>query len=251
MAVASRFWNFIKGLFWQGQRSLEQSNPEAVYEMAIQKMKENYQQMHSAVGRLAAERNRLRIQVKDKTAALASIEQELEGALAEAAAGNAEAAEIGEDLVNEKEALEGEIATVKKELTTSEEVVTEYLGKLRRIETQTKNLESKKEAMIAKLHSANARKAFADMVSGMSTSAEEAAVSDIDKYIEGLSAQADISEEMSGATRDEKRAKLRQQATERQSKSKFQQMLEARQGGGGAAAARATQKTLEGKGGIG
>ena len=251
MAVASRFWNFIKGLFWQGQRSLEQANPEAVYEMAILKMKENYQKMHGAVGRLAAERNRLRALAKQKSEQLAAIEKELEGALAEAAAGNAEAAEIGEDLINEKEALEAEIATVKKELTTSEEVVTDYLGKLRRIETQTKNLESKKEAMIAKLQSANARKAFGDMVSGMSTSAEEAAVSDIDKYIEGLAAQADISDEMSGATREEKRLKLRQQATERQSKSKFQQMLEARQGGGGAAAAKATQKTLEGKGGIG
>jgi len=251
MGVASRFWNFIKGLFWQGQRSLEQANPEAVYEMAILKMKENYQQMHTAVGRLASERNRLRAQVKGKSEELQSIEQELEGALAEAAAGNQEAAEIGEDLVNEKEALEGEIAAVKKELTASEEVVTEYLGKLRRIETQTKNLESKKESMIAKLHSANARKAFADMVSGMSTSAEEAAVSDIDKYIEGLSAQADIADEMSGATRDEKRAKLRKQATERKSKSKFQEMLEARQGGGGAAAVRAPEKAIEGKGGIG
>ncbi len=251
MGVASRFWNFIKGLFWQGQRSLEQANPEAVYEMAIRKMKENYQQMHTAVGRLAAERNRLRAQVKRKSEELLSIEEELEGALAEATAGNAEAAEIGEDLINEKESLEGEIATVKKELAASEELVSEYLGKLRRIESQTKNLESKKEAMIAKLHSANARKAFADMVSGMSTNAEEAAVSDIDKYIEGLAAQADIADEMSGATREEKRRKLREQAARRKSKSKFQQMLEARQAAGGAAAKAAAQKVPEGKGGIG
>ena len=54
MGVAGRFWNFVKGLFWQGQRSLEQANPEAVYMQAIQKMKENYQNMHTAVGRLAA-----------------------------------------------------------------------------------------------------------------------------------------------------------------------------------------------------
>ena len=103
MGVASRFWNFIKGLFWQGQRSLEQANPEAVYEMAIRKMKENYQQMHTAVGRLAAERNRLRAQVKRKSEELLSIEEELEGALAEATAGNAEAAEIGEEEIDEEE----------------------------------------------------------------------------------------------------------------------------------------------------
>ena len=68
--VAGRFWNFIKGLFWQGQRSLEQANPEAVYEMAIRKMKANYQHMQSAVGKLAAERNRLLKKWGDEVKAL-------------------------------------------------------------------------------------------------------------------------------------------------------------------------------------
>jgi len=250
MGVASRFWNFVKGLFWQGQKSLEQANPEAVYEMAIRKMKANYQQMHTAVGRLAAERNRLRALVKSKSEQLREVEIDLDAALAEAGVGNPEAEELGEDLINEKEALETEITTVKKELAASEQLVSDYMGKLRRIETQTKNMESKKDAMIAKLHSAKARKAFGDMVSGMSTSAEEAAVSDIDKYIEGVAAQADIADEMSGATREEKRRKLREAARTRSSKSKFQAMLEARQGGGGGGAAKAVKAT-EGKGGIG
>ncbi len=250
MGVPSRFWNFIKGLFWQGQKSLEQANPEAVYEMAIRKMKSNYQQMHTAVGRLAAERNRLRALVKSKTGQLQEVEIDLDAALIEAGAGNPEAEELGEDLINEKNALEGEIATVKKELAVSEQLVSDYMGKLRRIETQTKNMESKKDAMIAKLHSAKARKAFGDMVSGMSTSAEESAVSDIDKYIEGMAAQADISDEMSGASREEKRRKLRAAARSRSSKSKFQAMLEARQGGGAGQKAAAAKAT-EGKGGIG
>ena len=56
MAVAGRFWNFVQGLFWQGQRNLEKANPEAVYEMAILKMKSHYQKMQTAVGRLAPER---------------------------------------------------------------------------------------------------------------------------------------------------------------------------------------------------
>ncbi len=251
MGVAGRFWNFMKGLFWQGQRNLEKSNPEAVYEMAIQKMKDNYQQMHTAVGRLAAERNRLRALVKQKTEQLGDVDADLDAALAEAEAGDEEAAEMGEDLINEKDGLEGEIVTVKKELAASEQLVSDYLGKLRRIETQTKNMESKKDAMIAKLHSANARKAFNDMVSGMSTSSEEAAVSDIDKHIEGVAAQADIADEMSGATREEKRAKMRASAAKRKSSSKFQNMLAARKktaaGGAGAAAAKANA----GKGGIG
>jgi len=251
MGVAGRFWNFIKGLFWQGQKSLEQANPEAVYEMAIQKMKKNYQQMQTAVGRLAAERNRLRAIIKDKTAQLSDVDADLDAALAEAAAGNPDAEELGEDLINEKDALENEIASVKTELSASEAMVTDYMGKLRRIETQTKNMESKKDAMIAKLASAKARKSFNDMVSGMSTSAEEAAVSDIDKYIEGVAAGADLADEMSGATRDEKRAKLRATARARKSKSKFQAMLESRQGGGGAATKAAATRAVEGKGGIG
>src|SRR5262249_3718316 len=117
---------------------------------------------------------------------------------------------------------------------------------------QTKEMESKKDAMIAKLQSAQARKAFNDMVSGMGTSAEEAAVSDIDKYIEGVAAQADIADEMSGETREEKRRKLREQASTRATKTRFQAMLEARMGGGApGAGARAPEKIVEGKGGIG
>ena len=250
-SVAGRFWNFVKGLFWQGQKSLEQSNPEAVYEMAIQKMKSNYQQMHTAVGRLAAERNRLRAVIETKKKQLAEVDGDLDGALQEAQAGDAEAAEIGEDLIAEKEALTGEISAVQGELAASETLVNDYLAKLRVIESQTKQMESKKDAMIAKLHSAQARNAFGQMVSGMSTSAEEAAVGDIDKYIEGISAQADIAEEMSGATRDEKRRKLKDKAATRQAKSKFQAMLEARQGAPAGGSAGPAVKAVEGKGGIG
>lgn len=232
--VAGRFWNFVKGLFWQGQRSLEQANPEAVYEMAIRKMKSNYQQMQGAVGKLAAERNRLRLTIEKKQQQLAGVEQDLEAALSAAQAGDAKAGEIGEELIGEKEVLEREIANVKQELVQSEALVANYMGKLRQIENQTKQMESHKEAMVAKLASANARKAFSDMVSGMSTSSEEAAVSDIDRHIEGLSAQADIADEMSGQTRDERRRQLRESAVARTAQSKFQAMLEARAGGGDA-----------------
>jgi phage shock protein A len=249
MSVAARFFNFVKGLFWQGQRSLEQANPEAVYEMAIRKMKDQYQKMHTAVGRLAAERNRLRGIIAKKTAQLEETNQDLEAALREAAAGNQQGQTLGEDLVAEKEGLEAELTKLRGELTASEQLVADYLGKLRELESRSKGMESKRDAMIAKLQSAQARKAFGDMVSGMSTSAEESAVSDIDKYIDGVAAQADISDEMSGATRDEQRRKLREQSRERQGKSKFQAMLEARQAG--AAGAGATARATEGKSGIG
>ena len=87
MGVAGRFWNFVKGLFWQGQRNLEKANPEAVYEMAILKMKEQYQKMHAAVGRLAAERNRLRSKVETSSAQLAEVQADLDGALGRSAGG--------------------------------------------------------------------------------------------------------------------------------------------------------------------
>jgi phage shock protein A len=251
MGVASRFWNFVKGLFWQGQRSLEKANPEAVYEMAILKMKDQYQKMQAAVGRLAAERNRLRSKVEAKQKALAEVQSDLDGALSEAQAGNQDAMEMGEDLVLEKEQLEAEIASLKDELTKSETLVGDYLGKLRQVESQTKAMESRKDAMIAKLHSAEARKGFADMVSGMSTSAEESAVADMDKHIDGLAAQADIGEEMAGATREEKRRKLREASQTRASKSKFQAMLEARAGGAGSAGPPGAKAKEPTKGGIG
>ncbi len=243
MSVAGRFWNFVKGLFWQGQRNLEKANPDAVYEMAIRKMKDNYQKMQTAVGRLAAERNRLRSVIQTKTKQLAEVEADLQGALGEAEAGDDHAIEIGEELIAEKEALEGELRTLRQELEHSETMVSDYKGKLRTIEGKTKEMESRRDAMLAKLQSAKARKAFSDMVSGMATSAEESAVSDIDKYIEGVAAQADIADEMSGATREERRRKLREQARERTSQSKFQAMLEARKGGGSAGAkSKATEK---------
>ncbi|MBN2195893.1 MAG: PspA/IM30 family protein [Polyangiaceae bacterium] len=250
MTIAGRFFNFVRGLFWQGQRALEQGNPEAVYEMAIRKMKTQYQHMHGAVGRLAAERNRLRNLIALKEKSLAQIEGDLEAALGEAQGGNADAMELGEDLLNEKEALEGELKALAQELAASEKLVADYLAKLRELEAKTKGMESKKDAMIAKLQSAQARKSFNEMMSGMSTSAEESAVADIDKHIESVTAQADITDEMSGATREEKRRQLRQAAQSRAAKSRFQAMLEARQAGA-AGGAQATTRVTEGKSGIG
>jgi aspartyl/asparaginyl-tRNA synthetase len=74
----------------------------------------------------------------------------------------------------------------------------------------------------------------------------------MDRHIDGLAAQADIGEEMSGATREEKRRKLRESAQTRASKSKFQAMLEARAGGAGSAGGPPGAKAKEPtKGGIG
>ncbi len=250
MSVGSRFFNFIRGVFWLGQKNLEQTNPEAIYESAIRKSKENYQRMQEAVGRLAAERNRLRAQIEKKSKSLLDIESELEGALLEAENGNAEAMEIGEELIAEQEQARNELATLKEELTRSETVVSEYLVKLRTIEGKTKELESRKDAMIAKLRSAEARKSFSDMMSDMSTGAEESAVSDIEKHIEGVAAQADIGDEMSGATRDEKRRKLREAAASRKASTKFQQMLEARKAQSDGAEGGAAGQTTTNKSGI-
>jgi phage shock protein A len=250
MGVMGRFMNFVKGLFWQGQRSLEQSNPEAVYEMAINKMKDQYQKMQTAVGRLAAERNKLRSMVEQKSKQLRQAEEELEGALKEAAAGNAEAQELGEDLLNEKDALDGELNHLRSELVNSEKMVSDYLVKLRDLESRTKQMGSKRDAMIAKLQSAQARKSFNDMMGGMSTASEEGAVADIDKYIDSVAAQADISDEMSGATRDEKRRQLREKVRVSTGKSKFQAMLEARQQAGADSSTSGVRAT-ENKPGIG
>lgn len=250
MSVGSRFFNFIRGVFWLGQKNLEQTNPEAVYESAIRKSKENYQRMQEAVGRLAAERNRLRSQIEKKSKVLAEVENELEGAVLEAEHGSAEAMEVGEELIFEQEQLRGELATLKEELTRSETVVSEYLVKLRTIEGKTKELESRKDAMIAKLRSAEARKSFSDMMSDMSTGAEESAVGDIERHIEGVAAQADIGDEMSGATREEKRRKLREAAASRKASTKFQQMLEARKAASGAAGDGASGQTTTNKSGI-
>lgn len=250
MSVGSRFFNFIRGIFWLGQKNLEQTNPEAVYESAIRKSKENYQRMQEAVGRLAAERNRLRSQIEKKSKVLAEVEGELEGALLEAEHGNTEAMEVGEELIAEQEQLRGELATLKGELTRSETVVSEYLAKLRFIEGKTKELESRKDAMIAKLRSAEARKSFSDMMSDMSTGAEESAVGDIERHIESVAAQADIGDEMSGATREEKRRKLREAAASRKASSKFQQMLEARKATSGSSGDGADGQTATNKSGI-
>ena len=153
----------------------------------------------------------------------------------------------------EKEQLEGELGSAEAGAREVRGLVADYLGKLRQIEGQTKAMESKKDAMIAKLHSAQARKAFDDMVSGMSTSAEEAAVGDMDKHIEGLAAQADIGEEMAGATREEKRRKLREAAPDAHLEVEVPgdaRVASGRRRGPGRRRRR-RQKVVEGKGGIG
>src|SRR5689334_8180773 len=124
MSTFARFVSFAKGLFWDDARAPEE-DPEALFEAALQKLKGQHQRVQAAVGRLVYERNCLRAAVERK-------EKQLDGS----------------------PEVEAELAGLKKELAASEGVVADSLGKLRRLEAQRKQLESRRTAVLAKLEGA-------------------------------------------------------------------------------------------------
>jgi phage shock protein A len=229
----SQIWKGFIGLWIS---DLENRNPEAVYEAAIEERIKKHRDLKKAVSGIVYLRNKLQAELDTKSAELTEINAQIPVAIAE---GEDEAALV---LLEKKNELEGSIVSLNAELAKVRVQAEEAKSGLIQFQAEIEKLKREKTEMLAKRANAEARIKINETLNGLSTDADIKALENVRENIEKMEAEADISSEIQGTSLDAKLKKIKAKtgnATARNQLEQLKKEMAAKQ-----AAASAVKKTI-------
>ena len=158
MVIFARLGRLVRGFFGLFISGLEQRNPEALMEAARQEFRDRMAEYHQALARMAGIAERLKSQIKSKTAKAQDLEHRV---LANHHAGNAE---LAGSLARELQELKSDLTTDTQELAETEEA---YQGNLRQAKMAQKEFEDKINRLDRQLSQVKIKEAQAEAASAL------------------------------------------------------------------------------------
>jgi phage shock protein A len=218
MNFFSRLSNIIGGFFSMFLKGVEEKNPAAVYEAAINERLRKHADLKKAISGIVYLRNKTDKEIEDITKELEEIEFQLEAAI-----------ESGEDeiavtMIERQESLLSELTTKKAELRKVAAQAEDSKESLRTFQSEIEKLKREKEQMLAKVETAEARIKIQETLDGFSLDADVQALDGIRESIEKKVAEADVGAEMAESSLDKKMAKLKDQGAALRAKKKLAEM---------------------------
>jgi phage shock protein A len=190
MNIFSRLANLVRGFLSLFVTGLEQQHPEIAYENAINTMIEKYNKLKNATAGLI----RLREDAADRLQKSQGQQKELSAMLEEAMATNQD--DLAVELIERKEAVDAEIASLEAELAAAEKDVDTAKTALTEVKGEIAKLKAEKDRMLAKMQSAQARTRINDQLEGLSVDAELRALENVRTGIKDTIAKAKLGDEL-------------------------------------------------------
>ncbi len=200
----ANLWNGFLSLFVSG---LEERNPEAVYEAAINERITKYKELKNAVAGIVYLRTKIANELEQKEKQLAEVSAQLPVAV-----------EAGEDevalvLIQKKDELTASIESLGSELDKVEAQAEEAKSGLMTFQGEIEKLKREKDAMLAQKANADARIQIQEALSGLTTDADIKALDNVRESIQKRKAEADVGAEIEGSSLDAKLARIKAQTT--------------------------------------
>jgi len=186
----TRLGNLVRGFMSLFVSGLEQQHPEIAYENAINTMIEKYNKLKNATAGLI----RLREDAADRLQKSQAQQKELSAMLEEAMATNQD--DLAVELIERKEAVDAEIASLEAELAAAEKDVDTAKTALTEVKGEIAKLKTEKDRMLAKMQSAQARTRINDQLEGLSVDAELRALENVRTGIKDTIAKAKLGDEL-------------------------------------------------------
>ena len=186
MGFFDRLTSVFKGKASNAVSSLEKNNPEAVYEAAITERKKKYAELKSAAAELIMLRDKTREKLVAAERELANVEPAVMVAVQE---GEEEAALT---LLEQKQTLESQIATMTRDLSDYESRAAETTEGLRAFQVEIEKLKREKTAMLSRKSNAEARLDIQDSLQGLSTDGDHAGLANVRESIERMNVDAGL-----------------------------------------------------------
>jgi phage shock protein A len=218
MGFFDRLANIWRGFLSLWISDIENRNPEAVYEAAIDERVRKHRDLKKAVSGIVYLRNKLSTELEQQ-------ERELKETLAQIPV----AVESGEDevalvLIQKKDELTKNIERLSAELSKVSDQAEEAKRGLISFQAEIEKLKREKDEMLAKKANAEARIQIQETLDGLSTDADIKALDGVRTHIQKLQAEADIGSEVQGDSLDAKLAKIREKAADSTARSQLDEM---------------------------
>lgn len=211
----SQVWKGFLGLWIS---DIENRNPEAVYEAAIDERIKKHRELKKAVSGIVYLRNKLQADLDSKERELAEVQLQIPVAVEE---GEDEAALV---LLEKKNELEAGIAQIGVELEKVSAQAEEAKGGLLQFQSEIEKLKREKVEMLAKKANAEARIKIQDTLEGLSTDADIKALENVRETIHKKSAEADVVGEIKGESLDAKLAKIKSKTANAAARAQLAEM---------------------------
>ena len=196
------------GQLWSGflnifVSNLENKNPEAVYEAAIEERIKKHRELKKAVASIVYLRNKTQTELDENEREMKEVEAQIPVAVEE---GEDEVAlvllEKQEKLQTRNAELQIELEKISAQAETSKESLVAFQADIHK-------LKQEKIEMLAKKQNAEARIKIQETLDGLSTDADVQALDNVRSSINQLNAEADIGNELGDASLDAKLAKIK------------------------------------------
>ena len=214
----SRMWNVLKGKLGLHATSVENDNPAAVYESAIEERVKRHRDLKKAVSGIVYLRNKLQGDLEEIQKELADITQQIPVAITE---GEDEAALV---LIQRKDALNVQVLEIQAELERVSSQADESKAALVSFQGEIESLKREKDEMLAKKATAEARIKIQESLDGLSTEADIRALDNVREGIHKLQAEADVGTELSEVNLDAKLKEIKAKTASASAKSQLEEM---------------------------
>lgn len=241
MGFFDRIANVWRGFLSLWVSDIENKNPEAVYEAAIEERIKKHRELKKAVSGIVYLRNKTQTELEAKEKELAEINVQIPVAVEE---GEDEAALV---LIERRDALTASITALKAELDKVSTQAEEAKEGLLAFQGEIEKLKREKEEMLAKRANAEARIQIRETLDGLSTDADIKALDNVRESIHKLQAEADVSTELGKESLDSKLSKIKAKAANASARNELEELKRqaaARKAGAAEAAAAGVKKTI-------
>lgn len=218
MNIFSRLANLVRGFLSLFVTGLEQQHPEIAYENAINTMIEKYNKLKNATAGLI----RLREDAADRLQKAQAQQKELSAMLEQAMATGQD--DLAVELIERKDAVEGDIASLQAELEAAEKDVDTAKTALTDVKGEIGKLKAEKDRMLAKMQSAQARTRINDQLEGLSVDAELRALENVRTGIKDTIAKAKLGDELRESDLDNRLAALKASSSKATARAKLEAM---------------------------
>ncbi len=224
----TRLGNLVRGFMSLFVSGIEQQHPEIAYENAINTMIEKYNKLKNATAGLI----RLREDAADRLQKAQAQQHELTAMLEQAMAEGQD--DIAVELIERKDAIDAEIASLQAEMEAAEKDVGTAKTALTEVKGEIAKLKAEKDRMLAKMQSAQARVRIQDQLEGLSVDAELRALENVRTGIKDTIAKAKLGDELRESDLDVRLKSLRTNSSKASARNKLEALKKERAGQAGA-----------------
>jgi|GEM_PF-128552 len=222
MGFFARLGNMVNGFLSLFIGKIEEKNPAAVYEAAIQERIKTHKELKKAISNIVFLRNKAENELESMQTELENVKLELEGALM-----------TGQDdlsimLIEKQDQLEASIASKQVELQGISKQADDSMEQLQQFEGEIQKLKREKDEMLAKEANASAQIKIQEALNGLSVDADIQALGNVRESIEKKAAEARVGAELADNSLDNKLDKLRQEGAKSRAHARLEEMKRAR-----------------------